>query len=71
MYKNSFSTGELLLRIDAMVLSGLIGAGEASDFRKLITEIRKSQSGVLNNIQTKSNLDVLKRLRQISDNARG
>ncbi|KAL2666579.1 hypothetical protein AAZV13_01G017900 [Glycine max] len=58
---------ELLLRIDAMVLSSMISAGEASELRSLVMNHKVSLADVFNIISHKKDPELLGELRRFSD----
>ncbi|XP_051127423.1 uncharacterized protein LOC127248907 isoform X2 [Andrographis paniculata] len=65
--KDKFAiTAELLLRIDSLVLNGVIGNVEASDFRRLVTDSRGSVAGDLYEIISKNDAEFLAELRHFS-----
>ncbi|XP_030974392.1 glycogen synthase isoform X4 [Quercus lobata] len=61
---------ELLLRIDSMVLSGMISAGEASDFRRLIMDHKVIVADAFNEILQKKDAELLAELLQFSDRSK-
>ncbi|XP_020277347.1 probable starch synthase 4, chloroplastic/amyloplastic isoform X2 [Asparagus officinalis] len=63
----SWSISELLLRIDSMVLSDMIGTGEAADLRKSIVENRFAVDNLFFGIQEKNDLELLSELRHFSE----
>ncbi|KHN04886.1 Glycogen synthase [Glycine soja] len=66
--KDNLSTcSELLLRIDAMVLSSMISAGEASELRSLVMNHKVSLADVFNIISHKKDPELLGELRRFSD----
>lgn len=66
--KDKLSIGwELLLRLDSMVLTGIISAGEASDLRRLIMDHMVGVADVSNDIIQKKDAELLAELRNISD----
>ncbi|XP_038971224.1 glycogen synthase-like isoform X1 [Phoenix dactylifera] len=65
MLLSSFS--ELLLRIDSMVLSGMIGTSEASDIRKKVMDRKDNIPDVFHDIQQKTDMELLSELRQFSE----
>ncbi|KAJ4714627.1 Starch synthase, chloroplastic/amyloplastic [Melia azedarach] len=54
---------ELLLRIDAMVLTGMINTGEASNLRKLVLDCKVSVADVFADILPKRDAELLAELR--------
>ncbi|GMN34133.1 hypothetical protein TIFTF001_004518 [Ficus carica] len=58
---------ELLLRIDSMVLTGMITTREASDLRRLIMDCRVSVDDVFTNTEEKSDVEFLAALQHFSD----
>ncbi|XP_038978472.1 probable starch synthase 4, chloroplastic/amyloplastic isoform X2 [Phoenix dactylifera] len=65
MLLSSFS--ELLLRIDSMVLLGMIGTSEASDIRKKVMDRKDNIPDVFHDIQQKTDMELLSELRQFSE----
>lgn len=64
---DSFSiSSELLLRIDSLVLTGMIGSNEASDLRRLVMNSRGSLSDDLYDIVTMNDAELLAELRHFS-----
>ncbi|XP_058080191.1 probable starch synthase 4, chloroplastic/amyloplastic isoform X2 [Magnolia sinica] len=61
---------ELLLRMDSMVLSGLIGTEEASDLRRMVMENKVSLGDAFCNIQQKGDTELLTELRHFSDKSK-
>lgn len=59
-------SSELLLRIDSMVLTGIIGGREASDFRKLIMDSRGGVTDDLYDTIYKKDAELLAKLRHFS-----
>ncbi|KAK6923211.1 Starch synthase, catalytic domain [Dillenia turbinata] len=57
---------ELLLRLDAMVLTGMIGNKEASDFRRMIMDSNISRADVFSQILQKRDDELLTELRSFS-----
>ncbi|KAK9285332.1 hypothetical protein L1049_024523 [Liquidambar formosana] len=57
---------ELLLRIDSMVLMGMIGTGEASDLRRLVMDFKVSVADVISDILHKRDSELLAELRHFS-----
>ncbi|KAJ0966491.1 hypothetical protein J5N97_023408 [Dioscorea zingiberensis] len=58
---------ELFLRIDSMVLSGIINSEEASHLRKLIVKNQTSINDAFYEIQKKKDIELLSELRQFSE----
>uniref|UniRef100_A0A2P2L1F3 starch synthase n=1 Tax=Rhizophora mucronata TaxID=61149 RepID=A0A2P2L1F3_RHIMU len=58
---------ELLLRIDSMVLTGMINTGEASDLRKVVMGYKCSVVDVFYDIMQKTDDELLAELHQFSD----
>ncbi|CAH2049743.1 unnamed protein product [Thlaspi arvense] len=65
MDKLSISS-ELLLRIDSMVLTGMIDTGEASDLRSLIMDSKVSVADNFSEILNGSDAELLAELQQFS-----
>ncbi|KAM7516387.1 hypothetical protein LguiA_005970 [Lonicera macranthoides] len=66
--KDKLSIGsELLLRIDSMVLTGIISAGEASDLRRLVIDSKVSVADDFSDILHKRDVELLAELRLFSD----
>eukprot|EP00268_Persea_americana_P010070 TRINITY_DN1404_c1_g1_i1.p1 TRINITY_DN1404_c1_g1~~TRINITY_DN1404_c1_g1_i1.p1 ORF type:complete len:694 (-),score=123.12 TRINITY_DN1404_c1_g1_i1:359-2440(-) len=61
---------ELLLRIDSMVISGLIGTQEASDLRRMVVNDKVGIIDVFLNIEGKRDTELLSQLRQFSDKSK-
>ncbi|KAJ6915779.1 starch synthase 4 [Populus alba x Populus x berolinensis] len=61
---------ELLLRIDSMVLTGLIDSAEASGMRKAVMGNKFSVALVFFDIRQKTDAELLAQLRQFSDGSR-
>ncbi|KAK3026759.1 hypothetical protein RJ639_040298 [Escallonia herrerae] len=59
-------SSELLLRIDAMVLTGMIGTSEACDLRRLVMECKVSAADYFSNILHKRDAELLAEFRHIS-----
>ncbi|XP_022894653.1 glycogen synthase isoform X1 [Olea europaea var. sylvestris] len=59
-------SSELLLKIDSMVLTGIIGGREASDFRKLIMDSRGGVTDDLYDTIYKKDAELLAKLRHFS-----
>ncbi|XP_060193747.1 probable starch synthase 4, chloroplastic/amyloplastic isoform X3 [Lycium barbarum] len=69
--KDKFSiSAELLLRIDAMVLTSLIGSKEASEFRRLIMDSNVSIADYFSEIMHKQDTELLVELRHFSGKSR-
>ncbi|RZB93008.1 putative starch synthase 4, chloroplastic/amyloplastic [Glycine soja] len=64
---NLSTCSELLLRIDTMVLSSMISAGEASELRSLVMNYKVSPPDVFNIISHKKDPELLGELRRFSD----
>lgn len=64
---SSLSLSELLLRIDSMVLSGLLSKGEASELRKKWMESKVTIHDALGDIHHKTDEQLLSDLRTISE----
>lgn len=60
-------SSELLLRIDSMVLTGILDTREASGFRGLLTDTKLSVADYLSNMMSKSDAEVLAELRHFSN----
>ncbi|XP_059642436.1 probable starch synthase 4, chloroplastic/amyloplastic isoform X2 [Cornus florida] len=58
---------ELLLRIDSMILTGVIGTGEASDLRRLVMDSKVSVADDFSYILPKSDFELLAKLRNFSE----
>ena len=58
---------EMLLRIDSMVLTGMISTDEASDLRRLIMDHKESIVDVLTDTLQKKDVEFLAALRHFSD----
>lgn len=56
-------SSELLLRIDSMVLTGLIDTKEASGLRNLVTDAKFSLADYFSDIMSKSDAEILAKLR--------
>lgn len=54
---------ELLLRIDSMVLMGMVTIGEASNLRRLVMDHKVSVAEVFNDTLQKSDAEILAELR--------
>ena len=61
---------ELLLRIDSMVLSSMISAGEASDFRRLVMDHKVIVADAFNEILQKKDAELLAELLHFSDRSK-
>ena len=69
--KDKFSiTAELLLRIDSMVLTSLIGSKEASDFRRLVMDSKVSIVDYFSDIMHKQDTELLAEMRHFSGKSR-
>lgn len=55
---------ELLLRIDSMVLTGMINSGEASNLRKLVFDYKVSVADLFADILPEGDADLLAELRR-------
>lgn len=60
----------LLLRIDSMVLSNMIGPGEASELRSLVVNHKVSVADVFNVLSHKRDSELLGELRHFSDQSK-
>ncbi|NP_001290013.1 probable starch synthase 4, chloroplastic/amyloplastic [Vitis vinifera] len=58
---------DLLLRIDSMVLKGMIDTGEASDFRRLVMNSNAIVADVFFDIMQRKDVELLAELRHFSD----
>lgn len=61
---------ELLLRIDSMVISGLIGTQEASDLRRMVVDDKLGIIDVFSNIEGKKDTELLSQLHHFSDKSK-
>lgn len=61
---------KLLLRIDSMVLSGLIGTGEASDLRRLVVKNKFGIVDTFSDVEQRKDIDLLTELRHFSDKSK-
>uniref|UniRef100_A0A5B7BHB6 starch synthase n=1 Tax=Davidia involucrata TaxID=16924 RepID=A0A5B7BHB6_DAVIN len=61
---------ELLLRIDSMVLTGMIGTGEASDLRRLVMDPKVSVADDLSGILHSRDAELLAELRNFSNRSK-
>ncbi|KAL7255916.1 hypothetical protein ACSBR1_009949 [Camellia fascicularis] len=61
---------ELLLRLDSMVLTGMIGTGEASDLRKMIMDSKVTVADNFSDILHKRDAELLAELCQFSDKSK-
>lgn len=61
---------ELLLRIDAMVLTGMVAAGEATDLRRMVMDHKVSLAEVFNGTLEKTDAELLAELRHFSARSR-
>ncbi|MCD7446949.1 hypothetical protein HAX54_020727 [Datura stramonium] len=69
--KDKFSiSAELLLRIDSMVLTSLIGSKEASEFRRLVMDSKFSIADYFSEIMHKQDTELLVELRHFLGNSR-
>lgn len=69
--RDSFSiSSELLLRIDSLVLTGMIGSNEASDLRRLVMNSRGSLSDDLCDIVTMNDAELLAELCHFSQKSK-
>lgn len=69
--RDSFSiSSELLLRIDSLVLTGMIGSNEASDLRRLVMNSRGSLSDDLYDIVTMNAAELLAELHHFSQKSK-
>lgn len=57
----------MLLRIDSMVLKGMIDTGEASDFRRLVMNSNAIVADVFFDIMQRKDVELLAELRHFSD----
>ncbi|KAL1537020.1 starch synthase [Salvia divinorum] len=64
-------SSELLLRIDALVLNGMIGITEASDLRRLVIDSRLSLADDIHDIILKNDAEFLAELRHLSKTTKG
>ncbi|KAK9110928.1 hypothetical protein Scep_018447 [Stephania cephalantha] len=62
-FSNPSVCSELLLRIDSMVLTGIIDVKEASDFRNLLVQNKVSTGDVFSKIPEKSDIELLAEIR--------
>lgn len=62
--------GELLLRIDSMVLTSLINTGEAWGLRKLVLDYKVSVADVISDVQQKRDAELLAELRHFSSGSK-
>lgn len=60
----------LLLRIDSLVLTGMINTSEASDFRKMVMDYKFSVADALFDAMQKGDTEYLAELRQFSDGSK-
>ncbi|KAK2978833.1 hypothetical protein RJ640_030644 [Escallonia rubra] len=63
-------SSELLLRIDAMVLTGMIGTSEACDMRRLVMECKVSVADYFSDILHKRDGELLAEFRHISSKSK-
>ncbi|XP_031483084.1 uncharacterized protein LOC116252737 isoform X2 [Nymphaea colorata] len=68
MTDKSLLLGELMLRIDSMVLSGIMDLGEASELRKFIIENKMVVTDAFYNIRSKNDHELLSNLRDVFNN---
>ncbi|KAJ4833324.1 hypothetical protein Tsubulata_000539 [Turnera subulata] len=61
---------ELLLRIDSMVLTGMINTAEASGFRKMVVNDKHTVPDIFFGIMQKSDAELLAELRHFSDGSK-
>lgn len=64
-------SSELLLRIDALVLNGVIGSTEASDLRRLVIDSRVGLADDIHDIILKNDAEFLAELRCFSKTTKG
>lgn len=64
---SSLSLCELLLRIDSMVISGLLSKGEASELRNKLMENKVSIHNAISDIHQKTDMQLLSELGTISE----
>lgn len=62
-----FIKSDLLLRIDSMVLTDMIGTGEAAGLRMMILDSKVSVADDFSDIQHKKDAELLAELRHFSD----
>lgn len=60
-------SSELLLRIDSMVLTGIIDTREASGFRSIVTDTKVRVADYFSDVMSKSDAEVLAELRHFSN----
>lgn len=63
-------SAELLLRIDSLVLNGVIGSTEASELRRLFMDSRGNLSDDLYDIISKNDAEFLAELRRFFEKSR-
>ncbi|XP_020113451.1 probable starch synthase 4, chloroplastic/amyloplastic isoform X4 [Ananas comosus] len=63
----SSSFADLLLRIDSMVISGMIGSGEASSLRKKVMDSRSQINDAFCEIRHKTDMELLSELRLFTE----
>ncbi|KAJ9564133.1 hypothetical protein OSB04_000099, partial [Centaurea solstitialis] len=63
-------SSELLLRIDSMVLTGILDTREASGFRGLLTDKKPSVADYFSNMMSKSDAEILAELRHFSNKSK-
>lgn len=61
---------ELLLRLDSIVLTGMISTGEASDLRRLVMDQVVGMADASNDILQKNDAELLAELRHFSDRSK-
>lgn len=61
---------ELLLRIDSMVLTGMINSGEASNLRKLVFDYKVSVADLFADILPEGDADLLAELRRFGSGSK-
>lgn len=64
-------SSELLLRIDALVLNGLIGSTEASALRRIVIDSRVGLADDIYDIILKNDAEFLAELRRFSETTKG
>ncbi|KAK9110811.1 hypothetical protein Sjap_018871 [Stephania japonica] len=69
-FNNPSVCGELLLRIDSMVLTGIIDVKEASDFRSFLVQNKVSIGDVFSRIHEKSDIELLAEIRYFFDRSK-
>lgn len=63
----SSSFADLLLQIDSMVISGMIGSGEASSLRKKVMDSRSQINDAFCEIRHKTDMELLSELRLFTE----